>query len=761
MQRRLTVVWLMVMAIFASVVRGEELPVVGGVEPQPLKAQVRRLLSALEFLGQPVAGQQLQRLEQALRLEGAESVLAIQEALDPLVLAAVHINPESRVKVQRGPVTARLVQHGWSVFLVKVHNEGGVTAALRVTSPQSEPIHRRSTASPSPKPTITPADVENRWMDVATFDQQPLTPRLSGLPLEYRIIQIYSRDAGKREATLVFDVGQGTQDLGFRSELPVLFEADPAVEVILEVRDVDGSPTMGQFVFRDPQGRVYPARSRRLAPDFFFHDQIYRHDGESVLLPPGTFEVTYTRGPEYRRLTRTITVPAVPQHRERFQLERWIRMTDYHWYSGDHHVHAAGCAHYESPTEGVTPQDMMRHILGEDLNVGCVLSWGPCWYYQKQFFEGAVSKLSTDKYLMRYDVEVSGFPSSHAGHLCLLRLKEDDYPGTTRIEEWPSWDLPILRWGKEQGGVVGFSHSGWGLAVPGNELPNYHMPAFDGIGANEYIVDVVHGVCDFISAVDTPAVWELNIWYHTLNCGFTCRISGETDFPCIYGERVGLGRAYVKIPPGQPLDYDAWVIGIRDGRSYCCDGLSHLFDFQINGLGVGEPGEGGRASVLACRSGDTLDISVRASALLAETPQEDIRSRPLDQKPYWHIERARIGNTRRVPVELVVNGVAVERKELEADGHVESLRFSYRPEKSCWVALRIFPSCHTNPIFVEVDGKPIRASRRSAEWCLKAVDVCWNAKKDRIRPEERQEAAAAYDVARETYRRILAECTDP
>src|SRR6184192_989708 len=58
-------------------------------------------------------------------------------------------------------------------------------------------------------------------------------------------------------------------------------------------------------------------------------------------------------------------------------------------------------------------------ILGEDLNVGCVLSWGPCWYFQKQFFEGKVHKLSTDRHLMRYDVETSGFPSSHAGHLCL------------------------------------------------------------------------------------------------------------------------------------------------------------------------------------------------------------------------------------------------------------------------------------------------------------------------------------------------------
>ena len=58
---------------------------------------------------------------------------------------------------------------------------------------------------------------------------------------------------------------------------------------------------------------------------------------------------------------------------------------------------------------------MMRHILGEDLNVGCVLSWGPCWYFQKQYFDGTVHRLSTDRYLMRYDVEVSGFPSQHAG----------------------------------------------------------------------------------------------------------------------------------------------------------------------------------------------------------------------------------------------------------------------------------------------------------------------------------------------------------
>ena len=111
-------------------------------------------------------------------------------------------------------------------------------------------------------------------------------------------------------------------------------------------------------------------------------------------------------------------------------------MADHRWFSGDHHIHAAGCSHYETPTEGVTPEDMMRHILGEDLNVGCVLSWGPCWYHQKTFFEGDLHDLSQNDYLMRYDVEVSGFPSAHAGHLCLLNLKEDDfvYPKKTEFE---------------------------------------------------------------------------------------------------------------------------------------------------------------------------------------------------------------------------------------------------------------------------------------------------------------------------------------
>jgi hypothetical protein len=538
------------------------------VERQPLAAQARRVAEALEYLGAPLPAEERRRLDEALAEESdSAATQKLQQVLDKLCLVGIQINPESRVKAVPGPARPTLVQNGWTFFLVKVHNEAGVTAPLRVTSPNSRPVYQPSTNVPDPKRTVAAADVKDRWLELRSFDDRPLNRTLSGLGLEYRILQLASRDSGSREAKLSFDVGQGTQDLGFRSDLDLLFQARPAVTVTLGVKDVDGSPTMASFEIRDRQGRVYPAQGRRLAPDFFFHPQIYRGEGESVLLPPGEYQVTWSRGPEYVPQSRSITVPeGISAHRENFELKRWIHMAGRGWYSGDHHVHAAGCAHYESPTEGVSPEDMMRQILGEDLDVGCVLSWGPCWYAQKKYFDGKLHPLSTPSNLMRYDVEVSGFPSSHSGHLCLLRLNEDDFPGTTRIEEWPSWDLPVLQWGQKQGAVVGFSHSGWGLETMDESIPTKEIPPYDGIGANEYIVDVVHGAVDFISTVDTPAPWELSIWYHTLNCGYRCRVSGETDFPCIYGERVGLGRSYVKLDTGK-LDYDTWVQGVKDGRS--------------------------------------------------------------------------------------------------------------------------------------------------------------------------------------------------
>jgi hypothetical protein len=731
------------------------------VELQPLVAQVRRIVEAMDYLGEPFSLADKQALEHAADDENeARALLTIQNVLDKRALLNISISPESRVSVTRGAAEATLVEKGWRAFLVKVRNNAGVTAQLKAASPNALPVYARGqdpkvpggfSTDPRPQQKITPGEVSNRWLELMMFDKQPLEARLSGLNLEYRIIQLYSRDSGRREAQLAFNVGQGTQDIGFRNDLPVLFNCLPSKDVILRVLDENGRPTTGSFIIRDRQERLYPAKTKRLAPDFAFHPQIYRSDGERLRLPAGVYTVEATRGPEY--LVQRQTLNVAEDAREtlwKFQLQRWINPATLGWYSGDHHIHAAGCSHYEAPTQGVLPKDMIRHIMGEALNVGDVLTWGPCYYYQKQFFEAKVNKLSTADNLMRYDVEVSGFPSSFNGHLTLLGLREQDYPGAKTIEDWPSWDLPILQWAKSQGAVVGFAHSGWGLEVKTDKLPNYEMPQFDGIGANEYIVDVTHDAVDFISAVDTPAVWELNIWYHTLNSGFRTRLGGETDFPCIYAERVGMGRSYVRLD-GR-LDYDAWVKGIRDGRAYVSDGKSHLMDFSVNNLRVGTEG-----SELKLERAQTVRVTARVAALLDVKPDESLRARRYDQQPYWDIERARIEGTREVPLEVVVNGQAVATKKFLADGTLRDVAFDIPVAQSSWIALRILPSSHTNPIFITVAGRPVRASRKSAEWCLKAVDQCWSQKAGKISATEREASEKAYEHAREVYRRIIAE----
>lgn len=135
----------------------------------------------------------------------------------------------------------------------------------------------------------------------------------------------------------------------------------------------------------------------------------------------------------------------------------------------------------------------------------------------------------------------------------------------------------------------------------------------------------------------------------------------------------------------------------------------------------------------------------------------DIHDRPIDQEPYWHIERARIGNTRQVPVELVMNGKPIARKNIVADGTFQDVAFDVPVNRSSWLAVRILGSSHSNPIFVLVNGKPIRASRASAEWCLAAVQQCWTQKAPKISKRELPDAQAAYDHARAVYTKLIAE----
>ena len=853
----------------------DQLPMAGQVDAQPLLAATARLIEAMDYVGSPLPADTVEQLQQLSRQDDQTNTAArIQQLLDPLCLAGVSVRENGPPTVKAGAAPRTLTEQGWRTFLVKVVNKPGLRRRLLVESPNAQPLPH------------APADqVQSRWMQLSSFEGRPVTANLSGLELEYRILQIYSRDTGRRNALLEFTISnkpgdegalirewrfaEGTDgwnamnqlqlearegslfatatgddpfmgtEVGARggpmllrfwarsdvdgigqvfwwtkdrpqptgdrqtnylvepgeeklyevpfqvegelagvridplvkpgsiridwidlysaqrtsnwTKLPLEFDAQPSSRLTFRIFDDDGLPAFAKFEIRDADGRIYPAQSKRLAPDFFFQRHIYRGDGESIALPPGEYTIVCSRGPETIPETQTVTVTSEPAELV-YRVNRWVDPSRQGWWSGDHHIHAAGCLHYNNPTEGVAPGDMIRHIMGEDLKVGCCLTWGPCFDFQKRFFTGEVAEQSEYPYTLRYDVEVSGFGSHMSGHLNLLNLKEQIYPGGESKDHWPTLGLNTLRWAKQQGAICGPAHSSIGLTsfigrLPDTEgkdgphdLPNFRLPSFDGIGANEFIMDVTHNVpgpdgrlipaVDFISTMNTERVAEWNMWYHVLNCGFKVAASGETDFPCMSGERVGIGRVYAKVD-GR-LTFAKWVESIGTGRSYVSDGYCHLPDYAATPLSsrtathVGEEG-----SQVRIEPGESVRFQVDTAARVADQPT--------------------------LTAELIVNGYPVATQEFPADGSSREIAFQHRFSESSWAAIRVFPHAHTNPIYVHINEQPVRASLDSARWCLEGVRQCWKMKQNTYDPSEQQDARTAYDHAQKVFQTIIDE----
>src|SRR5687768_9735193 len=130
------------LALMASNARAHTLPITTGVDPESFIEHTKRVIEAMNDLGAPLAVEDLRALEAALDLPDDEKRSAtIQGVLDHYCLLLVTIDPQSRVEVAPGISRPELIEHGWRQFLVKVVNEGGSTASLRIESPQARRLH--------------------------------------------------------------------------------------------------------------------------------------------------------------------------------------------------------------------------------------------------------------------------------------------------------------------------------------------------------------------------------------------------------------------------------------------------------------------------------------------------------------------------------------------------------------------------------------------------------------------------------------------
>ena len=341
--------------------------VVKDVPKQPLMVHVDRLMRALAFIGHPISDADRAQIEAAAREPDGAAIEKVQDVLDRHVLLGIEIDPIRKLTVvASSAATESLTKNSWSTFLVKVHNSAAVTERVDVDSPEAaipydfsrmqversvyddqftdvmlekhfhvgttwgtwgggypykEPPQPEQGDVWPPHGDLSFVPTKDRWTAVSLFQEATLDKNLTGLPLEYLVLQIYSRDEGLHSMTISFNIGtlrsSGTGSVpyipaspGFRGEARLNFMVQKAVPVTLNILDERGAATGARFTIRDKIGRVYPHRSKRYVPDLFFQNHIYRYDGETVELSPGEYTFDVARGPQYEKQHRVVTATA-------------------------------------------------------------------------------------------------------------------------------------------------------------------------------------------------------------------------------------------------------------------------------------------------------------------------------------------------------------------------------------------------------------------------------------------------------------------
>ncbi|NBV45920.1 MAG: hypothetical protein EBR86_09865 [Planctomycetia bacterium] len=145
------------------------------------------------------------------KLAGADSPAALAGMVRPWVVLRVDVNPESRVKLTAVTALPDLVVDRPGRFLVEVHNDAGIRAPLRVVASD------RSAGPSRPAPFC-----------VVSLGDGVSAAALSGEALEWIPLEVRCTAPGRWEVHLEADVGQGTQDLGFRAATDLLFRGLPA-----------------------------------------------------------------------------------------------------------------------------------------------------------------------------------------------------------------------------------------------------------------------------------------------------------------------------------------------------------------------------------------------------------------------------------------------------------------------------------------------------------------------------------------------------
>jgi hypothetical protein len=505
--------------------------------------------------------------------------------------------------------------------------------------------------------------------------------------------------------------------------------------LVIESLD-DGKKSRFLAVSGHPTGTAVPLEKKRPDGISEVHTALSA-DPWKADPPPGRYRITASRGHEYRPASVEITVPqAGPVD---LTLERWVDMASRGWFSGDVHCHL--------PRTGLETV-----ILAADLNVTFPLGG---WVTDTAHFPNTNNKvkepwpgnrmgIADSRHVFwsantEYELFTQNGAKNALGALLILRHRD---PLALTVPPL----TPLLEKAREEGAILDLEKHNWpwSMVLPAIgavdlfELANNHLWE-SGFGVTNWYTEYVPDYMCIAKTADgriDERGWlsfGLQNWYALLNCGLKIAPSAGTGAG-VHPVAPGFGRVYVRMPDGT-FDFDEWCKGLKLGRSFVTTGPM-LF------LTVAEKHPGAKLEwdpdSKAAKGGLDDGEDARGVPVICRVESE------------FAIES----------LEWVVNG---EPQKADLGGPIGAkaafsafARARLPMERSGWIAARVIAKtadgrprfAHTAPVYVEIEGKPLRPKVPETAYLLKRVEDEIARQGDALS----KEAKAEFEKAAEFYR---------
>ena len=465
-----------------------------------------------------------------------------------------------------------------------------------------------------------------------------------------------------------------------------------------------------------------------------YHGRPFLHAKEvDVPVPAGRLDVSVTRGIGWT--TERHTVAVAPGDRRNVELAPQVRFdpSAAGWYGADLHVHM----NYGG-AQVCEPADAARMQMGEGLDFMSLLAANihTTFVYDREALEAWPAQdlpWSDGSSLARMGVE---YRNDLLGHFHVTGPEETPALFATGHEDRPDWppNSEAAAQYREAGATIGYCHPVFPEKIPWQEDAARHADPLErvmgrpkprSVEAREVVADAALGLVDsldVLSNADDRASAEL--YRRLLGSGLRLAVTAGTDamlsvrHSSMRSNPPGWSRVYART--GELPDSESLKGAIRRCETVATNGP--WLELDVDGRGPG--------STVVAQPGARLPVVVRALG-----PGAD--------------QIALFTGGGRVGLESTAEGAwEAELRVAESTYVLATVEGDPHPE-----VLGAYPFAITSPVWVEVDGLPVRVEE-DLRWCLRWLDELDALVEEHGRfesDEQRSDVMSTIDGARSWY----------